>query len=260
MKKVCVFTALTFEKGKPARAKIQPFPQIKHFKWECEAYLFTNNVARLGTISPTRKWNGWTVVELSPELCEKYYTRLLARYVKTHSHSLLPECDVSLWVDANMVVRPSFISVVDAFDQSKFPFQSIKHPARMSTYREIDVCYQRQMDPKPEMFRKQKQFYFNERFPDRGGLFETRLVFRKDNEIIHCLNELWWSTIRRFTVRDQCAIMYCLWKLQVPYVMVTYKSIQKIFERKPEGFGSTNTYGRNQLQTIVARPFNPYRR
>jgi len=245
MKKVCVFTAITFDKGKPGRASPCNFPELDNFKWKCEAYLFTNDVNRV------KNAKGWKIVELDSSLCKKYHTRKIARYVKTHPHTLLPECDVSLWIDGNIVLKPTFIDLIDKFCQSSFDFQSICHPNRQSTFDELRICHSKKMDPRPINFINQKVFYTMERFPDKQGLYETKIVFRRSTEMMSHFNDLWWNIINRFTVRDQCSVMFALWKLNVVHNSLHYRDIRPHARQVAPGAHSTNSYGHGVSRRLM---------
>lgn len=256
MKCVYIFTALTFDKGSVARASPRPLPQFNHYKWECKGFLFTNDPSRVGTIQ------GWNIVEIDKEISEKYYTRKIARYVKTHSHTLLPECDVSVWVDGNIVLNSNFISLIDKFYSSPYDFQSMQHPNRRYMYEEIRLCHRKKMDPRPIKFIDQKNFYVKERFPDRSGLMETKIVFRKTKEVIACLNDLWWTNINRFTVRDQCSLMFCLWKLKIKFNAINYSTVKKYIRQVKPPPRSTNMYGQPSEPRLsvkyysISRPYS----
>lgn len=236
MKKVCLFTALTFDKKSVPRAKPNPLPQFNHYNWNCEAYLFTNDIRRVGKVS------GWKIVEIDKKVCGKYFTRKIARYIKTRPHTVLPECDVYVWIDANIIVSPSFISFVDDFYKSEFDLQSMTHPSRRFTKDELKVCYKQKLDPTPIKFIHQQNFYNRAKFPDKQGLLETRVIFRRSTKLIECFNELWWNNINRFTVRDQCSIMFALWKLDIKFNSISYTAVEKSIRLAKQPSCSTNVY------------------
>lgn len=244
MKRVCLFTAITYERGTAARAKITPLPAFNHYNWTCEAYLFTNDPSRVGKVE------GWNIIKIDDAICKKYHTRKIARYIKTHSHCLLPECDVSVWIDANIILLPPFIAQVNSFDNSSFDLQSIIHPKRKYTYDEINICQSHKLDPNPINFTKQKNYYIKEHFPDHRGLLETRIVFRKTTKLIECFNELWWNQIDHFTVRDQCSVMFALWKLSIPFNAIPYSELKKCMKIVTPPAATTRRYGTVQ-KTIV---------
>ena len=61
----------------------------------------------------------------------------IARYVKTHPHTLLPQYKATVWLDANLEISSSFIyERCIELCESKTQLASIKHPTRDCIYDE----------------------------------------------------------------------------------------------------------------------------
>src|SRR5690606_17984208 len=52
-------------------------------------------------------------------------------------------------------------------------------------------------------------------YPEKNGLYENAFIFRRNNNEIKKLNEMWWSEYQTGTERDQFVLMYCLYVLSV---------------------------------------------
>ena len=64
---------------------------------------------------------------------------LRARWAKLHPHALLPEYDLSVFMDANLcIASPIFYDQVAA---CKAPLALLEHPQRDCVYEELRYCY-----------------------------------------------------------------------------------------------------------------------
>ena len=96
------------------------------------------------------------------------------RYYKMHPHEVLKEYDYSLYVDANIDIRTSYI------------FECIEQCIKENIYLSI---------------------------PKHYGLAENNCIFRKHNEKeIISIMEDWWYMLTNYSKRDQMSLFYILWK------------------------------------------------
>ena len=161
----------------------------------------------LFTDEPKEKHIGvWEVRKVDYSNSDK--TRI-ARYVKTHPHTLLPQYDATVWLDANLEITSPFIYERSIeLCESKTQLASIKHPTRDCIYDEAYWVYG--LDSEIKIF-EWCHFLRNIGYPRHNGLYETNVLFRINNENVADLNEQWWKAILEHSRRDQLSLNYLLW-------------------------------------------------
>src|SRR3989344_1316751 len=229
-----IFSAITGDPGETTiRSTLRPIYGI-------DAYLFTNIP---GMVCP----RGWKIIKL--ENREGHYARKLARYVKTHPHTLLPPHEVNVWIDGTVEVK-----VNDNFRNfCKFDngivLRCANHDKRTCTYQEIKTCKAMRLDPDITNFDEQQLFYEKEHFPWNWGMLLTRVIARKNCPDTHQFNEVWWEQIERFSVRDQCSVMYALYKTKIIFDAIP--SRQRCFYHHNHNRGTSRAYKQTiQKKTI----------
>lgn len=168
-------------------------------------FLFTDNKCL--------KCKVWEIVYIDSSKINSDPQRV-ARYIKTHSHTLLPKTHkISIWVDScYQILVDDFVSFCNINLHSDISLY--KHPKRNSVYDEFDVCHKLALDY-TNLINVQKEKYIKEGFPAFCQLYHTALILRKNNEIIKEFNKLWWQEISNYSKRDQLSFSYCLWKLNL---------------------------------------------
>lgn len=133
----------------------------------------------------------------------------IARYVKTHPHTLLPQYEATVWLDANLEITSPFIYERSIeLCKSKTQLASIKHPTRDCIYDEAYWVYG--LDSEIKIF-EWCHFLRSIGYPRHSGLYETNVLFRTNDESIAELNEKWWKAILEHSRRDQLSLNYLLW-------------------------------------------------
>ena len=134
------------------------------------------------------------------------------RYVKINAHKVLPEYDLSLWVDGVVEIRGDinkFIKVECDTDDVVFIPQ---HPQRKCIYREAEICKRMKKDVAANID-PQMERYKKEGFPSDYGLVQTNIMLRKHNDPVCVkLMEDWWAELSVGSHRDQLSFNYALWK------------------------------------------------
>lgn len=161
----------------------------------------------LFTDEPKEKHIGvWEVRKVDYSNSDK--TRI-ARYVKTHPHTLLPQYEATVWLDANLEITSPFIFERSIeLCESKTQLASIKHPTRDCIYDEAYWVYG--LDSEIKIF-EWCHFLRNIGYPRHNGLYETNVLFRINDENVADLNEQWWKAILEHSRRDQLSLNYLLW-------------------------------------------------
>lgn len=135
----------------------------------------------------------------------------VARYVKTHPESLLPEYEASLWLDANICIAGKGIydRFVELFENGTL-VASVKHLAYDCVYNEmfsvLDFRYESE-----EVIVKWGHELRKRGFPRHVGLYETGLLYRRhSNEVVKNFDALWWRYIDAYSKRDQLSFTVAL--------------------------------------------------
>lgn len=135
----------------------------------------------------------------------------VARYVKTHPESLLPEYEASLWLDANIRVIGDAIyeRFIELYENDAL-IASVKHLAYDCVYNEmfsvLDFRYESE-----EMVVKWGCELRKRGYPRHAGLFETGLMYRRhSNPEIKELDSIWWNYIEAYSRRDQLSFTVAL--------------------------------------------------
>lgn len=141
----------------------------------------------------------------------------VARYIKTHPHTLLAEYEASLWIDATVMIKSQYVyqRVVDLFAQ-KVSVASHIHPERDCIYDEMFAVLDCKYETEATLL-DWGRVLRKHNYPTHNGLCETRVMYRVNNETIRGLNEQWWSYIEKYSRRDQLSFNYVLTELQIPF-------------------------------------------
>jgi hypothetical protein len=220
-----IFSAITGDRGETnTRSTLRPIHGV-------DAYLFTNIP---GMICP----RGWKLIKLENK--DGLYARKLARYVKTHPHTLLPPHDVSVWIDGTVEVKVNDVFKKFCKFDNGIILRCAVHEKRTCTYQEIKTCKAMRLDPDITNFDAQQLFYEKEHFPWNWGMLLTRVIARKNCPDTQRFNELWWEQIHRFSVRDQCSVMYSLYKTKIIFDAI--RSQPRCFLHHNHNRGTSRTY------------------
>lgn len=135
----------------------------------------------------------------------------VARYVKTHPETLLPDYEASLWLDANIniVGEEVYDRFVELYENGAL-VASVKHLGYDCVYDEIfsvlDFRYEIE-----EVTVKWGRELRKRNFPKHAGMFETGLMFRRhSSQMVKQLDAKWWSYIEAYSKRDQLSFTVAL--------------------------------------------------
>jgi hypothetical protein len=152
----------------------------------------------------------WDIVEMEVDADDPVRK---ARWVKTHPHVLLPEFDITVWVDGSMELKVDLVKLTPEMLGSA-DIAMYGHPQRRGVYEEAMACIKYGKDDE-DIIEQQMSRYREEQMPPKYGLVASGLVIRRNNESTRKLNELWWQEIERGSKRDQLSFDYCRWKTGV---------------------------------------------
>lgn len=176
--------------------------------WDCDFICFTDN--------PSVVSAGWQVVVV--QLDNEAPAQANRRY-KMLPHKYLPNYERSLYVDGNIKIvadpSPLFVKYLNN-GVVAIP----KHPVRDCAYEEalecIDAGYANKKITQQQMAR-----YLAEGFPNKYGLTENRIIFRRhlDSTVINLMAD-WWKEYCEGGNRDQLSLQYLLWKKNASVILV----------------------------------------
>lgn len=150
--------------------------------------------------------------------------QLISRYLKTHPHTLFPDYDYTLWIDANVgIAQKEFFSVLQQKMDVGVPISGIRHPETDCAYEEAVRVVHKGREKTARVLRMIR-FLHRHRLPKHCGMFEASVLFRKgDDPSVKAFDESWWELISGIVCRDQLSLSYCMrkagldWDTLVPY-------------------------------------------
>ena len=153
------------------------------------------------------------VWQIRPIPCDLTDRGRRSRYVKLLPHRVLSEYDISVWMDANIVVKdPRFYDRVGSAVSSGCLIAQVPHPYRDCVYEEAAWCYKDMRISLGDALR-QTRHLSSEGFPRHFGLFENNLIFRRHNDpVVERISENWWKEYESFSARDQLSLMPVYWR------------------------------------------------
>ena len=140
----------------------------------------------------------------------------IARYVKTHAHSLLADYEIAIWVDGNIIIKDDISSLIESFQRSSNILAAIPHPIRSDVYAEADECIARGKDEK-DIIEQQMQRYKEEGFQTDALIESNFIMFKPQDDRSKAFLDKWWSEIETNSKRDQLSLNYALSQFGLDY-------------------------------------------
>lgn len=140
-------------------------------------------------------------------------SRLKARFLKTNPHKVLPDHDISIWIDHCFDYR--FKDVNEMIEKIGFVNKDImlyKHEERNCIYDEGGKVIKLNLEI-PSVVNEQMSKYRTEGYPENYGLYQSGFMFRKNNKLVNQFNDVWWNEIKHHSGRDQLSQVYASWKV-----------------------------------------------
>lgn len=167
---------------------------------------------------------------------DKYRGRRLAKLPKILPELFLPQYDYWFWCDPthDVVEKPEVIINQYMKDNDIAVF---KHTTRNCVYKEAEELKKLNYDY-PHNIDNQTQFYRMLNYPENNGLWELSTFVRKNTPRIRTLNLTLWELICRYSSRDQLAMPFALWKLNI---------IPTILPGHSNGYNARGEIGNNPI-------------
>lgn len=147
-----------------------------------------------------------------------------AKVFKVKPHEFLSEYDISLWVDANFVIKTDLQTFFEKSNfLSKAGMMLFQHDqGRNCIYDEASTIMHDRKDD-PNLVLAQMKKYREEGYPTQRGLSANSIMLKKHNDpVIMALGDLWWSEIEKYSRRDQLSLYYCIWKVDARHYLLKY--------------------------------------
>lgn len=204
-----IYTAIIGPSGD--RLRPLPFPTTEGVS---RAVAFLDEAARADIGQGVNFWGGWEL-RFPPETNEQS-PRRQARRLKTLSHVVFPDADVTLWVDGCLLPLVPVERLAERYLDGSIDLATFRHEDRDCIYREAEACVRMRKDL-PDVILAQMARYRADAFPPGLGLAETTAVLRRHTNEIAQFNFRWWKELSNGSHRDQLSFDYVAWKLGVRY-------------------------------------------
>lgn len=151
-----------------------------------------------------------------------------ARKHKVLAHEVLPEYDISVWVDGNLLVRGDVNKLIAKHlantNMAVFDHKDAKHRDKNETEDSKDCLYEEvvhliksaergRVRDDPKVMQEQVDRYRSEGYPEHNGLILSMVLLRRHHKLdVVRTMEAWWGEIKRGSKRDQLSFPYAAWK------------------------------------------------
>ena len=133
-----------------------------------------------------------------------------SRHPKILPQHYLSEYEASIYIDANFIPTVSMIDYIKRFERADVKIANVKHPWRDCIYEEAEACRSSGKDA-TEVIDATINFLKKNGFPEKYGLFENNLIYRKHNDYrVSYAMTIWWDVYNRYSRRDQLSYMFAI--------------------------------------------------
>jgi len=159
---------------------------------------------------------------------------LQARHVKTLAHRFLSEYDISIWIDANVVIRQDIVELAQNA-LSLADIAMFQHPQNHSSVsEEVQACISLDKEI-PNKLLEQESLYYALGFTDSGNpIPASYVIFRRHNKPdIMLAMEDWWLHILSYSKRDQVSLPFIIWKNNINVTLLSHDLFLSHFIQYP---------------------------
>ena len=143
---------------------------------------------------------------------------LINRYYKILHNQIGLDADISIYIDGNVEIIASLDHLIKEFVDSGASIGLSMHPQRKTIVEEAGALKKLKKFKADDESRCEEQLkeILDAGFPVEFGLFAGGVIFRRhDCWQLNSAMEEWWSTVNRFTARDQLSLPYIIWRHQL---------------------------------------------
>ena len=137
------------------------------------------------------------------------------RYIKMHPHEVLPDYDVTVYVDGYIQIVGDLYPWILATLSSEEDVFCYQHLYRNCIFAEAAACahYSHEWI---WTIASQMRRYRVEGYPVDNGLFEANVIIRRQSARMRRLMDAWWSEYSSGVKRDQLSLPLVAWRLGIP--------------------------------------------
>lgn len=205
--KICLYTAI-FGNYETLKSPVK----IEGLDYVC----FTDN--------PDLKSDIWDIRYVKPPL--EVPVSLFYKKIKCLSHEYLKEYDITIWLDANFVIKDkNYLNyLISNFKSNKlmlYKHVCLAGMPRDCAYQEAEYSMTIPKYNKEKLSSQINEYENLHEFPKHYGLYQSGFLLRnnKDDEV-KTFNEFWLKEIERFgKIFPQCqvSLAFTLWKLDINF-------------------------------------------
>ena len=142
----------------------------------------------------------WDVRPLPEEIAgDKGLTQVKRqRIVKICPWNFIGDCDVCVWVDANLLILGNMDDFVSRHNGA---LVTTKHPDRNCIYEEAQAIVKYHKDKMVNM-QPQIDLYKADGYPAKAGLCETNVIIRRKTPEVQKVMDMWSEFLRKYSHRD----------------------------------------------------------
>jgi len=137
------------------------------------------------------------------------------RFIKMHPHLVLPEHDISIYIDGNIQIVGDVYNLIDKCMASNLDIFMYQHPFRNCIYQEAETCIIESLEWIWKVSSHMRR-YSKLNYPSDNGLFELNILIRKNTTKVRSLMDHWWNEYSSGAKRDQLSLTYSATALEIP--------------------------------------------
>ena len=172
----------------------------------------------------------WTVLPIPKEVNDLPLTPVKKqRYIKTHPHKFFKNCELSIYIDANYIIKGN---LEDFLENTLNPLDKIyithlqfgKTPLKA-----IEKAIKQKLDEKNLLNEIKKRY--PPQMLNKNGIVNAGLIVRKHNdEGCIKLMEKWWEEIEKYSHVDNFSFNYAAYETGVKFLYISYQFTLDYFD------------------------------
>lgn len=147
-----------------------------------------------------------------------------ARYVKTNAHRILPEYDLIVWIDANIMILGDIYPFINRVIENKCGVGGMRHPLRNNLFDEGKACIKAKRGDIGAI-KDQLEFYRSINYNSNDLLETGFMIYDTRQTAVREFLNMWWNEIDTKSKRDQISVNYSLDKSEVKWCSVTERPV-----------------------------------
>lgn len=168
---------------------------------------------RFGTTRPNRH-RIWQHKPIPAHMTQGTQT-LTNRRFKLFPGEVLPDCDVAIYVDGNILIRTDLTPLIREFWDSGADIALFPHPSGRSLEEEIDYSTGYTIpEAHTPLVEEQARIYRDADIMDHKISENTILFYRMRSPKVAQIGAQWWDHLERFCKRDQISLPYAIRQAQ----------------------------------------------